>query len=216
MDRARFRDWVSSIDELTAARCPGASRAVCAAIAANPAAGLSGPSPARRQGAQARPVARAGADPGRRRSRGGATLSRTLPKLDADSVKRALAPVIAPDALLVSDAGRCHRPAARHSSRERQPLRRRAGSRGGAHPDGQQPPQPDQGLPAALPRHRHQVSRQLSEVVPSRRPRQASIAKSMPRGGQRQDMPAIHELSFSFSLRGRILYPATPVGFCRA
>ncbi len=42
----------------------------------------------------------------------GATLSRTLPKLDADSVKRALAPVIAPDALLVSDAGHCHRPAA--------------------------------------------------------------------------------------------------------
>ena len=38
----------------------------------------------------------------------------------------------------------------------------------------------------ALPRHRHQVSRQLSEVVPSRRARQASIAKSLPRGGQRQ------------------------------
>ncbi len=54
--------------------------------------------------------------------------------------------------------------------------------RGAVHnPDGQQPSQPDQGLPATLPRHRHQVSRQLSEVVPSRRPRQASIAKSLPR-----------------------------------
>ncbi len=44
--------------------------------------------------------------------KGERNLNRTLPKLDADSVKRALAPVIAPDALLVSDAGRCHRPAA--------------------------------------------------------------------------------------------------------
>ncbi len=48
MNRARFRDWVSSIDELTAARCPGASQVVCAAIAASPAAGLSALSPARR------------------------------------------------------------------------------------------------------------------------------------------------------------------------
>ena len=47
-------------------------------------------------------------------------------------------------------------------------------------------------------RHRHQVSRQLSELVPSRRPRQASIAKSMPRGGQRQTKPAIRELSLVF------------------
>ena len=62
-----------------------------------------------------------------------------------------------------------------------------------AHPDGQQPPQPDQGLP----RHRHQASRQLSEVVPSRRARQASIAKSksMPRSRHSQTKPAIRELS---------------------
>ncbi len=84
---------------------------------------------------------------------------------------------------------------ARHSSPERQPLRRRAGARGRAHPDGQQSPQSDQGLLAALPRHRHQILGQLSEVVPSRHPRQASIAKSLSRGGQRQDMPAIRELS---------------------
>ena len=38
-------------------------------------------------------------------------LSCTLPALDANSVKQALAPVIASDALLVSDAGHCHRPA---------------------------------------------------------------------------------------------------------
>ena len=72
MDRARFRDWVSSIDELTARS---------AAVRTAPQGAVAG-------------------------------LCRTLPKLDADSVKRALASVIAPDALLVSDAGRCHRPAA--------------------------------------------------------------------------------------------------------
>ena len=48
---------------------------------------------------------------------------------------------------------------------------------------------------ASLPRHRHQVPGQLSEAVPSRRPWQASIAKSMPRSRQRQNMPAIRELS---------------------
>ena len=61
--------------------------------------------------------------------RGGATLSRTLPKLDADSVKRALAPVIAPDALLVSDAGRCHRPAAAALGILHQSVTRSAGER---------------------------------------------------------------------------------------
>ena len=37
---------------------------------------------------------------------------------------------------------------------------------------GQQPPQPDQGLPAGLPRHRHQVPRQ-PQVVPSHRTRRS-------------------------------------------
>ena len=48
---------------------------------------------------------------------------------------------------------------------------------------------------AALLRHRHQASRQLSEVVPSRRARHASIAKSLPRN--RQTKPAIRELSLT-------------------
>ena len=65
--------------------------------------------PTRRQGPQTRPLARAGADPGRRRSHG-ATLSHTLPALNADSVREALEPVIARDALLVSDANRCYLP----------------------------------------------------------------------------------------------------------
>ncbi len=41
MGRVRFRDWVSIIDELTAARYPRAGRAIFAAIGASPAAGLS-------------------------------------------------------------------------------------------------------------------------------------------------------------------------------
>ena len=69
------------------------------------------------------------------------------------------------------------------------------GARGRTHPDGHQPPQPDQGHPATLPRHRHQVLGQLSEVVSSRRPRQPSIVKSLPRSRQRQNMPAIRKLS---------------------
>ena len=43
--------------------------------------------------------------------RTGATLSHTLPALDADSVREALEPVIARDALLVSDASGCYPPA---------------------------------------------------------------------------------------------------------
>ena len=44
--------------------------------------------------------------------RGGATLSHTLPALNADSVKDVLEPILAPDALLVSDANRCYPPVA--------------------------------------------------------------------------------------------------------
>ena len=44
--------------------------------------------------------------------RGGETLSHTLPALNADSVKEVLEPVLAPDALLVSDANRCYPPVA--------------------------------------------------------------------------------------------------------
>ena len=44
--------------------------------------------------------------------RGGETLSHTLPALNADSVKEVLEPVLAPDALLVSDSNRCYPPVA--------------------------------------------------------------------------------------------------------
>ena len=44
--------------------------------------------------------------------RGDETFSHTLPALNADSVKEVLEPVLAPDALLVSDANRCYPPVA--------------------------------------------------------------------------------------------------------
>ncbi len=44
--------------------------------------------------------------------RAGATLSHSLPALNADSVKDVLEPALAPDALLVSDANRCYPPVA--------------------------------------------------------------------------------------------------------
>ncbi len=44
--------------------------------------------------------------------RAGETLSHTLPALNVKSVKQALEPVVAPDALLVSDANRCYPPVA--------------------------------------------------------------------------------------------------------
>ena len=134
--------------------------------------------------------------------RTGATLSHTLPALNADSVREALEPVIARDALLVSTptAAIRRRSGARHPSREHQPLRRRACARRPAHPDGQQPPQRDQGLPARLPRHRNQVPRQLSQVVPSHRTRRPAIPQSVSRSGDGQAMPTVCELSLYFPL----------------
>ena len=67
--------------------------------------------PARRQGPQTRPLARAGADPGCRRSRRRDPQPH-LARLNAKSVKEALEPVVARDALLVSDANRCYPPVA--------------------------------------------------------------------------------------------------------
>ena len=126
--------------------------------------------------------------------RAGATLSQTLPALNAKSVKEALEPVVARDALLVSDANRCYPPVAAALDIPHESINGAAGERvrgGPAHPDGQQPPQPDQGLPARLPRHRHQVPRQLSQVVPSHRTRRPAIAESVSQGGNGQTMPTL-------------------------
>ena len=127
MDRAQFRDWFSRINELTAEQCRKVAAVrqspdrLAGMVEADETFALESRKgernlnlrPRRRGGkARKRGLSREQVPIPVATDRGGATLSRTLAKLDADSVKRALAPVIAPDALLVSAAGRCHRPAA--------------------------------------------------------------------------------------------------------
>ncbi len=60
---------------------------------------------------------------------------------------------------------------ARGEPRSTQPLDGGTGSGRSACADGEQPPQPVEGLAASPPRHRHPLSGQLPELVPPRRPR---------------------------------------------
>ena len=140
------------------------------------------PSTARRQGPQTRPLARAGADPGRRRPwrrdpqpyPAGAQRGQREAGAGADPRPGCAARFRRKPLLSARRGG------ARHPSREHQRLGWRAGPGRAAHPDCQQPPQPDQELPAWAARHRHQVPRQLSQVVPSHRTRRSAIAQSVP------------------------------------
>ena len=131
--------------------------------------------------------------------RGGETLSHTLPALNTDSVKEVLEPVLAPDALLVSDANRCYPPAAAALDIPHESINASAGERvrGAVH------------IQTVNSRH-SQIKRFLRgfrgiatkyldsylEMVPSHRTRRPAIAKSLPRGGNDKAMPTIHELSF--------------------
>ena len=102
------------------------------------------------------------------------TVSAVLPRVDAAALTAALDPVVAKDALLVSDGGRelpTLRRCARGEPRSTQPHDGGTGSGRSACADGEQPPQPVEGLPASPPRHRHPLSGQLPELVPPRRPR---------------------------------------------
>ena len=106
--------------------------------------------------------------------RSGTTVSAVLPRVDAAALSAALDPV-----------GREGRPAGLRRWRELPTLRRRArgeprssqpldggtGSGRSARADGEQPPQPVEGLLASPPWHRHPLSGQLPELVPPRRPR---------------------------------------------
>ena len=94
-----------------------------------------------------------------------------------------LEPVVAPDALLVSDANRCYPPVAAALDIPHESINASAGERvrGALHIQTvNSRHSQDQGLPARLPRHRHQVPGQLSEVVPSHRTRRSAIAQSVP------------------------------------
>ena len=95
-----------------------------------------------RAGAAARPQTRLAREPGPilvAADRAGETLSHTLPALNADSVKEGLEPVVAPDALLVSDANRCYPPVAAALDIPHESINASASQRvrGAAHPDGQ-------------------------------------------------------------------------------
>ena len=99
--------------------------------------------------------------------RSGTTVSAVLPKVDAAALTAALDPVVAKDALLVSDGGASYPPLrrrARGGPRSTQPLDGGTGSGRSACADGEQPPQPVEGLPASSPWHRHPLSRQLPEL----------------------------------------------------
>ena len=106
--------------------------------------------------------------------RSGTTVSAVLPRVDAAALTAALDPVVAKDALLVSDGGASYPPCAAALGVSHEALNRSMGERvrGDLHVQtGEQPPQPVEGLPASPPRHRHPLSGQLPELVPPRRPR---------------------------------------------
>ena len=102
--------------------------------------------------------------------RSGTTVSAVLPRVDAAALTAALDPVVAKDALLVSDGGASYPPCAAALGVSHEALNRSMGERvrGDLHVDGEQPPQPVEGLPASSPWHRHPLSRQLPELVPRR------------------------------------------------
>ncbi len=119
---------------------PGSSRLTRPSFSR--AARGSGSWTARRAGAAGRPANPASRAPGPilvAADRAGETLSHTLPALNVDSVKEGLEPVVAPDALLVSDANRCYPPVAAVLDIPHESINASASQRvrGAAHPDGQ-------------------------------------------------------------------------------
>ena len=127
--------------------------------------------------------------------RSGTTVSAVLPRVDAAALTAALDPVVAKG-----------RPAGLRRWRELPPLRRRArgeprstqpldggtGSGRSACADGEQPPQPVEGLPASSPWHRHPLSRQLPELVPPRWPRPRRQRPGLPRRRRDEVTHTIH------------------------
>ena len=104
--------------------------------------------------------------------RSGTTVSAVLPRVDAAALTAALDPVVAKDAAGLRRWRELPtlRRRARGEPRSTQPLDGGTGSGRSACADGEQPPQPVEGLPTSPPRHRHPLSGQLPELVPPRRP----------------------------------------------
>ena len=131
--------------------------------------------------------------------RAGATLDHTLPALNAESVKEVLEPVVARDALLVSDASRRYRPVAAALDIPHESIDDDVGERvcGALH---------------IQMVNRRQVSRRLSQVVPSHHARRAAIAESLSRGGDDQAMPANRESSLLYYALKRLDLGTDPRG----
>ena len=102
--------------------------------------------------------------------RSGATVSTVLPAVNADTLRCAIEPVVDADIVLVTDGHRAYPPLRRSawgSPRSVEPVQWGAGARCLSHPDGQQPTQPVEAVPASLQRRRNKVSRQLPAMVPA-------------------------------------------------
>ena len=112
-------------------------------------------------------------------------------------MREALEPVIARDALLVSDANRCYPPVAAALDIPHESINRSAGERvrGALHIQTVNSRHSEIKGSCEAPRHRNQVPRQLSQVVPSHRTRRPAIPESLSRSGDGQAMPTVCELS---------------------
>ena len=102
--------------------------------------------------------------------RSGTTASTVLPAVKADTLRYAIEPVVDKDIVLVTDGHRAYPPCAASTwgaPRSVEPVRWGAGARCLSHSDGQQSTQPVEEFPAALPRRRNQISRQLPAMVPA-------------------------------------------------
>ena len=124
---------------------------------------------ARRRGGgeEARSLARAGA--GSTVDRGGTTFSAVLPRVDAMVLTAALDPVVARDALLVSDGGASYPPCAAALGVSHESLNRSMGER--VRGDLHVATAAGRTSCVTPPRRRLPLSGQLSELVPPRRPR---------------------------------------------
>ena len=131
--------------------------------------------------------------------RSGTTVSAVLPRVDAAALTAALDPVVAKDALLVSDGGASYPPCAAALGVSHEALNRSMGERvrGDLHVQTVNSRHSREGLPASSPWHRHPLSRQLPELVPPRWPRPRRQRPGLPRRRRDEVTHTIHELSLA-------------------
>ena len=130
-----------------------------------------GPKAAGAQGATAGPVQAAGAGAAGHRARG-ATAGQVLARVSQASLQAALEPLLASDALLLSDGGRAYPGCARRlgvQARGAECVGGPAGARELSHPNGEQSAPTVQSVPATVPGGSDQVPGQLPTLVSASR-----------------------------------------------